>query len=345
MRADQRGAPLHFGRSRRGQRGQQRARCAARSRSPAAASPSDLASVGDAAAAPRPAPTASYALATCGAERGDQVQPAGEQLRAVLGQVGVPDVQGGQIAAAAGAADLAGQVRRAQQGVALLEHPVVVGAHAGVAGLAGDQQVVEVAAPLGRVAADQRQVLRREQHQPQRAEHVAGPASPASGRAGPGSPCRARSPARPAAPGSSCTTAHRITAALGAGPDQRRVGGDPVAVQGRDVAERLDQVGLADAVAARPARSGRARGRRSTRAYERKSTSSSRRTYTGVGQLSLVDRVAAELVAQRGDRLHRRRVVLPGGEPGEQRAVMTFSGTASRTASSTVHRPSPVSSA
>ena len=32
-----------------------------------------------------------------------------------------------------------------------------------------------------------------------------------------------------------------------------------------------------------------------------------------------LDRVAAELVAQRGDRLHRRAVVLAGDEPGEQR--------------------------
>src|SRR5438477_9097818 len=50
--------------------------------------------------------------------------------------------------------------------------------------------------------------------------------------------------------------------------------------------------------------------------YERKSTSSSRLTYTGE---LLVDGVPAELVAQRRHRLHRRRVVLPGQEPREQR--------------------------
>ena len=59
-----------------------------------------------------------------GAERRDQGEPAGQQLRAVLGQVAVPDVEGAQVAGAAGPAGRAGGL---QQRVALLEHPVVVG--------------------------------------------------------------------------------------------------------------------------------------------------------------------------------------------------------------------------
>ncbi len=62
-----------------------------------------------------------------------------------------------------------------EQAVALLEHPVVVAAHPGEARLPGHQQLVEEAAPLPRVALDQRQVVGREQHGPQDPEHLAGP--------------------------------------------------------------------------------------------------------------------------------------------------------------------------
>src|SRR4029453_17629698 len=55
-----------------------------------------------------------------------------------------------------------------------------------------------------------------------------------------------------------------------------------------------------------------------TRSYERKSVSSTRRTYMS-GQHSHLDGVAAELLAQRGDGLHRPRVGLARLEPGEQR--------------------------
>src|SRR3954454_12881479 len=52
-----------------------------------------------------------------------------------------------------------------------------------------------------------------------------------------------------------------------------------------------------------------------TRSYERKSVNSTRRTY-----ISADDGVAAELLTQRGDGLHGRRVNLTGLETGEQRS-------------------------
>ena len=60
----------------------------------------------------------------------------------------------------------------------------------------------------------------------------------------------------------------------------------------------------------------------------------------------LAHRVTAEGSSQRGDDLHRRGILLPRCEPRvKSDAVMTGAGTPSRTASSTVHRPSPESSA
>jgi hypothetical protein len=89
--------------------------------------------------------------------------------------MGVPDGERGQVLAA-GATDLSGQVRRSQQGVALLHDPVVVGADAAEPGQPCHQQVVQVPAPLRRVAAHEFEVLGGEQHHPERAEHVARPA-------------------------------------------------------------------------------------------------------------------------------------------------------------------------
>ena len=62
-----------------------------------------------------------------------------------------------------------------QQRAPLLEHPLVVGPHPGHPRDCADDQVVEEAAPLARVAAHDRQVLGREQHRAQHAEHIAGP--------------------------------------------------------------------------------------------------------------------------------------------------------------------------
>ena len=101
-------------------------------------------------------------------EVGDQLQPGGQQLPADVGEVAVPDVEGLHRLAARQPGGL-------QQGVALLEHPVVVAADAGQPRGAGDQQLVEEAATLGGVAPDEREVLRREEHRPDQTQQLPRP--------------------------------------------------------------------------------------------------------------------------------------------------------------------------
>ena len=133
---------------------------------------------------------------------------------------------------------------RLQQGVALAQHLVVVGAHPGPAGLARDEQLVEEPAPLRRVALDQGEVLGREQHGAQRAEHLSGPLHRRAAEPGTVGPAgveleldqRLAPVAHDHAPD------HRLA---GAEPHQRLVGGHPVARERGEVADRLDQVGLA----------------------------------------------------------------------------------------------------
>ena len=316
VRADQGGAPLDLGGAGLGQRGGQRLR----QRRPVGGRLGQLhrRPVRDRGRAPaRPPPRR-----TPSPRAGPARRPAPAGRRAAprrAGPGGCPRRPGCDRSPPARPAGLAGQVRGAQQGVALLDHPLVVGPHPGVPGLPADQQVVEVAAALGRVAPDQFQVLRGEQHQPQRAEHVPGPAGRRAAQPGPVGLARARSPARPAARG-------RRGPPRSGSPPRRR----PSGPGGRPWRPGASP-GSPRSPAPRPGWSCRRRsapirtfgpGSRSTptRSYERKSTSSSRRTYTGVWMPSaLVDGVAAELLAQRGDGLHGRRVVLAGGEAGEER--------------------------
>ncbi len=123
------------------------------------------------------------------AQRLDELQPRGEQLGAVAGQMGVPDLQRAERVTGAGSGEprlrllAAGALPSpwpglhgaAQQGAALLEHPVVVSPYAGEAGRAGDQQIVEEPAPIGGVALHEREVLGGEQHRAEQAEDVARP--------------------------------------------------------------------------------------------------------------------------------------------------------------------------
>ena len=139
--------------------------------------------------------------------------------------------------------------RALEQGVALLEHPLVVRLHAGQPRRAQDHEVVEEAAPLRRVALDQGEVLRREEHGPHQTDH-----------------CRARGSgdlftrARLDRPGLISTSRTAVRPSL---PDhgrahhglvrpllyQRRVGGDPVRAEPRQVVDGLDDLRLALAVA------------------------------------------------------------------------------------------------
>jgi len=180
--------------------------------------------------------------------RGDQVEPRGEDLRAERGQVRIPHLEGREhvVGAAPAAARRGGGL---QQSVALLEDPVVVRAHAGHPRGPRDEQVVEEPAALGGVALHQREVLGREQHRAQKAEHLA--------RA------RHRRPVDPRAVGTAgvdldlddrlavlACDAGAHDRALGSDPHQRRVGGHAVAAEGGDVPHGLDEVGLALAVLA-----------------------------------------------------------------------------------------------
>ena len=120
-------------------------------------------------------------------------------------------------------------------------------------GARGDEQVVEEPAPLARVALDQREVLGREQHRAQQAEHLA--RARHGGAVDPGAVGAARVDLDLDERGA--VVAHHLRAhhrPLGAEAHERCVGGDAVAVEGGDVADRLDEVGLALAVAARGTR-------------------------------------------------------------------------------------------
>ena len=154
--------------------------------------------------------------------------------------MGVPDVEGAQVdllGRAGPAPDLSSALR-------CLQHPVVVGADAGEARRARDQQVVEEPAPLGRVALDQRQVLGGEQHGAQDAEDLPGPRHRRPVDPGPVRPAGGDLDLDEQRP----VVAHHLAAdhgALRAEAHQRRVLRDPVRPEGGEVADRLDQVGLA----------------------------------------------------------------------------------------------------
>jgi hypothetical protein len=143
-----------------------------------------------------------------------------------------------------------------EQGIALFEDPVVVGAHASPAGLSGDEQVVEEGPAPGRVTFDEGEILGGEQHGAQGAEHVAGAGegglveSRSIGPAGGELKFDERLPVMPdhgrANHGLCCAEAH-----------ERLVGGDAVAAECRDIAQRLDEVGFALAVEAHDRRDAR----------------------------------------------------------------------------------------
>ncbi len=170
----------------------------------------------------------------------------------------VPDLQGGEVGALA-ATGPAGHRGGLQEGVALLEHPLVVLPDPGQPGRAGGQQLVQEAPALPRVALDQGEVLGGEQHGAQQAQHIA--RADVVGAVDPGPVGLARSDLQ-LDQGGAPPVDHRGAdhGALGAQPDQRGVGGDPVAAQGGDVADRLDQIGLALAVGADERRHARVEG-------------------------------------------------------------------------------------
>ena len=148
------------------------------------------------------------------------------------GEPGVPHVEGGLDLRRQPAAGLL------EQRVALAQDPVEVGAQRVDAGVEGDQQVVEVAAPLPRAALHQLEVVGREHHRPQGAEQVAGPAqrlpvdqrpAPATGRdlaLDQQRPLAPRAPRPARRPGRRPT---RTRASVGAPRNERSVPSQPMA--------------------------------------------------------------------------------------------------------------------
>ena len=177
-------------------------------------------------------------------ETRDQVQAPGQQHRTVPGEMAVPHVQGTEVFARGGSGAVAGGLEQRRP---LLEHPVVVGAHGREAGTPGDQQVVEEPAPLARVAAHQREVLGGEQHRAQDAQDVPGPGHRRAVHPCPVGPARRDLQFDGQLPAlvHDRRADHRP---LRAAPDQRGVARDPVRPQRGQVADRLDEVRLPDAV-------------------------------------------------------------------------------------------------
>ena len=289
----------------------------------------------------RPAATASYALVTCGASAATSSSRPASSSAPCWARC-VSQTSRVDRSSPASAADLAGQVRRPQQCVALLDHPVVVGPHPGVPRLPGDQQVVEVAPALGRVAADQFQVLRREQHHPQRAEHVAGPAD-----------------RRTVEPGPVGLARHdlQLDQQLASVVDDRAADHRRRARRPGPAARRWrpgDCPGSPRSRAPRPGWSCRPRsGRRST-LDARVEVDRDPLVRAEVDQLEPADVHRAQLLwtAWPPNWLRSAATAFIAGESScrdskraNSEAAMTCIGTASRIASSTVQRPSPVSSA
>ena len=195
-----------------------------------------------------------------GADRVDQVLPCNEQLGPDPGQVRVPDVERAHDGFAGASPSRPvpparpippARLRpgRLQQRRALLEHPVVVGADGRVPGCHRDQQVIHEPPALTGISLDERQVLGREQHGAEGAQHLAWPAERHPVEPDAVGPARVDLDLHEVVP-RSVGNARADDGLRGTLPDQRGVLGDPVTGQRRDVANRLDEVGLALAVRA-----------------------------------------------------------------------------------------------
>lgn len=180
-------------------------------------------------------------------------QAFGEQHRGMRRKVSVPDVEGGQFGGA-------GSPRSPlspcgfQQRRTLPQHAVVVGAVRGEPRQSGCAQLVHEPSALAGITAHQRKILGREEHRLENAENLARPADRravdlgAIGGALIQFQIDAELPARVHDGGAD-------SGAFGPEPDQRRVRGDPVRAECGQIADRLEQVGLAVAVGSEENRS------------------------------------------------------------------------------------------
>ena len=228
---------------------------------------------------------------------GHEIGPCVDQFGAERHQTLVPDVEGAQLAGFQ-----TGCPGGFQQGVALFEHPVVVGEYRGEPGVAQHQELVEEPPAAGGIAADQGQVFGGEEH----AGEVAGEFAGLDDRTVDLGPVE-----------SGAVDLHlgeEIPAVvLQPGPDDRavlprphhRAGlGHPVRAEGAEEAERFDQVGLALAVAAHDEVG--AGAERDLRLGIVAEVSEGEVCDPHAGSVCLLYGMATELVAQCGHGLHGR---------------------------------------
>ncbi|AMD53508.1 hypothetical protein ATO49_00020 [Mycolicibacterium fortuitum subsp. fortuitum DSM 46621 = ATCC 6841 = JCM 6387] len=174
----------------------------------------------------------------------DQCDTSGDQRSAVRGEVPVPHIERVEHAPIA---PIARSRSSFQQSGALTYYFFVVGTDTCNGRPAGGCQLVEIAAPLTWIAANQRQVLRAEQHRPQHPEDLAGRPH--------------RRPVQPRLVGATAgdleidrqlpTFVHhdaRDDGALCTGPDQRRVRGHPMRTKRGAIPQCLNKIRLSETV-------------------------------------------------------------------------------------------------
>jgi hypothetical protein len=102
-----------------------------------------------------------------------QIDTGGHQFSSVLSQPTVPHIESVQRTLIAAVGAVPGPRERFQQRCPLPQHLLVVGAHRGDRRPAHNREIIQIAAPVGRVSANQRQILRGEQHRPQHPNDLA----------------------------------------------------------------------------------------------------------------------------------------------------------------------------
>ena len=182
------------------------------------------------------------------AQPGDDVGARGHEPGGGGGQLGVPHLQAGDHGGRH-APGPAGGAGRLQQAGALGEDLVVLGAHPGQRGAQGHGQVVQETTAHPRLLAHQGEVLWGEDDGAQDAQQVAGPHGGAvePGAVGPaGDDLYLQDAGSPAVddPGPHDRSAGLRLARRGTA-HQGGVSAGPVAGEGRQVGDRLDEVGLA----------------------------------------------------------------------------------------------------
>ena len=279
----------------------------------------------------------------------DQVDACRDQLGSVRGEVSVPHVEGVEHTAVAA---MAGGAGRFQQCGALPQHFVVVRSHRADPRSSCRGQFVEVATAFAGIPAYQRQVLWREQHRPQHPQYLAGRAD-----GGAVQPRLVGAAGRDfEVDGELAAVVHhdrRDHRTLGARPDQRRVRCDAVRAEGRRIPKGFNEIRLTEAVGTNKHRPPRFQ----IQVGPRPGSEVLQSQAADVHFILLLACAATypdsltRLTAWPPNWLRRAATAFMVGDSSwrdkkraNSDAAMPGTGTRSRIASSTVHRPSPESS-